>query len=202
MRIRRGAERTGHAGRPPRVGAVLVLSLLAAVAAWPEPEQGFGLGYAFMPELPFGATVAVYDLVWGLGLETMVNYRETVDEPERDRRFGWSIGVNVRTPVEGLYPSLGVAVMTRRHTRSRLVDQEPCKLIYHGEPHCPRTPTTDVLDEYERWGGEVKLTYATPWWVAVTLGYRALFVEPFEGSVVVGLSVVMRPPPVPTTDRE
>lgn len=69
-RTRRGAERPGHTRGAPRVGVVQVLSLLAAVAAFPEPNRD-------------------------------------------------------------------VAVMTRRHTRSRLVDQEPCKLIYHGEPHCP-----------------------------------------------------------------
>ena len=48
---------------------------------------------------------------------------------------------------EGLYPGLGVAVMTAAAHATRLVDQESCKIIYHGEPRCSRPPTDDVLDE-------------------------------------------------------
>lgn len=174
MRIRRGAERPGHTRRAPRC----------------RSGPGAGLSASATPSCRSCRSAPRSPCTTWCGAPAL----ETVDGPERDRRFGWSIGVDTRTPIKELYPSLGVGS-----------DDATAHTISPGGTSRRAALPADAYDQRSRRvhevgrGSDVDLCLAVV--VAVTLGYRVLFVEPYEGSVVVGLSVVMRPAPA-TTDRE
>ena len=126
------------------------------------------LGYQFLPHLPAGLSLSLFETFGQLGIEGSLNAGGEENEAETTRSFSISLGTNLATPV-GLYPSLAISAENLRRSRA-----------------------DDLVENRTVWGLDTKLT-AVRSWAGITVGYRAPFRAPLGGSVILGVSLVLRP---------
>ena len=176
------------------VGAVLLLAGGIAAAA---DTHSFGIGFfAVVPDANLGGTLTFYNLVSILGFDGAVyGWQETQDDDDTRYQVGASLGINAEV-IDNLYPGIGVTVTGAQTKRTVLRRQEEKCPVYHGEPHCPIGPQTEIEHEDTRWGIEAKATYVLlDGWLGLTVGYRMTFDDPLGHQALFGASVVLQSSP-------
>lgn len=147
-----------------RLSVVLFLAVSGVTFA---DGPGVALGYQFVPNLPAGLSLSLLDTFGIFGVEATINAGGTRRDRERTDRFSGSFGANVAAPIE-LYPSLAVSFQNIRRWRE-----------------------DDLIERRTVWGLDVKLTGYVYSWIGITIGYRAPFGEPLDGSLILGASLVL-----------
>lgn len=147
-----------------RIAIVLFVAVSGVTFA---DGPGVALGYQFVPLLPAGLSLSLLDTFGIFGVEAAINAGGGRSERERTARFSGSLGANVATPIN-LYPSLAISFQNNRRWRGN-------------EPFERRTV----------WGLDVKITGYVDSWIGITVGYRAPFGEPLDGSLILGASLVL-----------
>lgn len=151
----------------------------------------------YLPKVPLGASLAFYDLLGDIGFEgTVGTYSETAGN-ENSRLVSGSLGINLHSPVAGLYPSLGVGVTHVSRTEDSFAEPVRCSQHYHegdrAVPQCPPQQTTEVLEDSLEWSIDARVTYVLLSWIGLSVGYRATLPDPTRGSVILGASFVISP---------
>ena len=141
-------------------------SLLAVSGVSFADGPGVALGYQFLPLLPVGLSLSLLDTFGPFGIEATLNAGGSRSDQERTDRFSGSLGANVATPV-GLYPGLAISFENSRRSRG-----------------------DDLIENRTVWGMDLKITGFPYSWVGITIGYRLPFSTPFDGSVILGVSLV------------
>ena len=158
-----------------RIAAALLFTVSSGCFA---DQPAVALGYQFLPLLPAGLSLSLLDTFGLLGIEaTLGGAGSSRTDHERTTRFSASFGVNFATPINPihLYPSVAISAEHTRHSRGDA-----------------------VIEKRTVWGMDTKLTVIVYSPVAITVGYRAPFEEPFAGSVIFGVSLILlRQTPVP-----
>ncbi len=179
------------------VATVAILSVVA-VAGFSDIPASAAIGYVYLPKVPLGASLAFYDLLGNIGFEgTVGTYSETAGN-EHSRLVSGSLGINLHSPVEGLYPSLGVGVTHVSGTEDSFNTPNTCIQHSHDEnnnpvPQCPEQQTTKVLEDSLEWSIDARVTYVLLSWIGLSVGYRATLPDPTRGSVILGASFVISP---------
>jgi len=155
----------GKMSSPMRRIAVVLFAAVSGVTFADGP--GVALGYQFVPLLPAGLSLSLLDTFGILGFEATINAGGTRSDEERADRFSGSLGANLATPID-LYPSFAISFQNSRRWRgSHLIERR----------------TVGGLD--------VKLTGYVDSWIGITVGYRAPFGDPLDGSLILGASLVL-----------
>ena len=147
-----------------RIAVVLFVAVSGVTLA---EGPGVALGYQFVPLLPAGLSLSLLDTFGLFGVEAAINAGGSRDDGARAARFSGSLGANIATPIN-LYPSLAVSFQNNRRWREG-----------------------DLIERRTVWGLDVKLTGYVYSWIGITVGYRAPFGHPLDGSLILGASLVL-----------
>lgn len=147
-----------------RIAVVLFVAVSGVTFA---DGPGVALGYQFVPLLPAGLSLSLLDTFGIFGVDASINAGGSRKVNERAARFSGSLGANLATPID-LYPSVAISFQNNRRWRG-----------------------DDMIERRTVWGLDVKLTGYVDSWIGVTLGYRAPFGEPLDGSLILGASLVL-----------
>ena len=147
-----------------RIAVVLFVAVSGVTFA---DGPGVALGYQFVPLLPAGLSLSLLDTFGLFGVEATINAGGSLSDRERAARFSGSLGANVATPID-LYPSLAISFQNNRRWRGG-----------------------DLIERRTVWGLDVKLTGYVYSWIGITVGYRAPFGKPLDGSLILGASLVL-----------
>ena len=147
-----------------RIAVILFVAVSGVTFA---EGPGVALGYQFVPLLPAGLSLSLLDTFGIFGVEAAINAGGSRSDRERAARFSGSLGANLATPID-LYPSLAISFQNNRRWRG-----------------------DELTERRTVWGLDVKLTGYVYSWIGITVGYRAPFGEPLDGSLILGASLVL-----------
>ena len=180
-----------------RKGTALGAAVLfvGSIATADDHSAGLGL-IGTAPDFNLGGMLAFYNIASAFGVDGSVyGWNEDLDDGRTRYRVGGSLGINAEL-FDNLYPGVAVTI-TGSQTKGTVLrrQQEKCP-VYHGEPHCPIGPVTEIEHDPARWGIEAKATYVLlDGYLGLTAGYRLTFDDPLGHQALFGASVVIRKNP-------